>query len=481
MNDRHLNQNPGRSGERRRVLIASANPLFGKGLQKIYSERWGVEAVEFSLTRSMEETLARMESWKPHLVIVDHDDQTIHREEFLSHFITGDRPMQVMLVSLQASGAVVVYDRRSLSPAQAEDWLNLPWQPVSTTSEKRRSFMRGNARHFITAGILVIISTVLVDLLLQNVGLLPKEASVQSTFIDQLFSAHFFMIALLFSIIVVFMLYSLVVFRGKPGDKQSGAYIKGNSTLEVVWTVIPLGTVIAFSFYGSQILNDIRRADPQAMNVKVTAAQWSWVFEYPDNGGIKSKDLVLPVNKQVLFSLTSLDVIHSFFVPEFRLKQDVLPGANLVKTVRITPNRIGKYEVMCAELCGGAHAYMTAAVNVVSKADFDSWVKQQASQVQADPAARGKQAATVNGCLACHSVDGNRLVGPTWKGLAGSQVTLADGTTIPADDAYIITSIKEPNAQVVSGYPPNVMPSTYATSLSDDEINDIVAFIKSLK
>jgi len=426
-------------------------------------------------------TLARLESWQPDLVIVDHDDQTIQRGEFLSHFITGDRPMQVMLVSLQASGAVVVYDRRSLSPAQAEDWLNLPWQPVSETSTKRRNLMRGNARHFITAGILVIISTVLIDWLLHNIGLLPAEASVQSTFIDQLFSAHFFMIALLFSIIVVFMLYSLVVFRSKPGEKQEGAYIKGNSTLEVIWTVIPLGTVIAFSFYGSQILNDIRRADPQAMNVKVTAAQWSWLFEYPNNGDVKSKDLVLPVNRQVLFSLTSRDVIHSFFVPEFRLKQDVLPGENLVKTVRITPNRIGEYEVMCAELCGGSHAYMTAKVRVVSQADFDQWISDQSKLVTADPAARGKNTATVNGCLACHSVDGKKLVGPTWQGLYGSQVTFTDGKTAPADDAYLIASIKVPNAEIVAGYPPNVMPSTYATSLSDSDINDILAYIKTLK
>ena len=111
----------------KRVLIASANPLFAKGLEKIYGDRWGKDAVELRLANSMGETLSRLESWYPDLVIVDYDDRTIHREEFLSHFITGDQPMQVMLVSLQASGEVVVYDRRTLTPAQAEDRLDLPW------------------------------------------------------------------------------------------------------------------------------------------------------------------------------------------------------------------------------------------------------------------------------------------------------------------------------------------------------------------
>jgi cytochrome c oxidase subunit 2 len=465
----------------RRVLIASANPLFGKGLQKIYGEHWGKETVDFKLASSMEETLAILESWTPDLVFVDYDDRTIHREEFLSHFITGDRPMQVVLVSLQASGEVVVYDRRSLTPAQASDWLNLPWQTESKPVPSSRSGnMKGNAKHFVIASVLVAVSTAVLYLLLTNIGLLPVKASAQAVTIDRLFDAHFFMIALLFSMIGVFLVYSIVVFRSRPGEKQEGAYFKGNNRLEIIWTVIPLGTVIAFSFLGARNLAETRQIDKQALNVKVTAFQWSWLFEYPDYG-IASQELYLPVDRQVLLSLTSRDVIHSFWVPEFRVKQDILPGENLVKQLRITPIEEGKYTVMCAELCGGAHAYMTAPVIVVSQADFDTWISGQLGAVSADPVERGKKWSQVNGCFACHSQDGSKLVGPTWQGLAGKPVELADGTTVTADEAYLHQAIIDPNAQISKGFPPNVMPATYTSLLTAEQINDIIAFIQTLK
>jgi cytochrome c oxidase subunit 2 len=486
----------------KRVLIASANPLFAKGLEKIYGERWGKNAVELRLANSMGETLSRLDEWQPDLVIVDYDDRTIYREEFLSHFIVGDRPMQVVLVSLQASGAVIVYDRRTLTPAQAGDWLDLAWQsspdlepkeksdqpdslekrdtPSKDMLKRRDFFMRGNAKHFVFAGILVVVLTAGIYIGLRSIGILPVEASAQAVTVDSLFDAHFFMIALLFSLIVGFLLYSLVVFRAKPGDRSAGAFIKGNSRLEVIWTVIPLGVVIGFSFYGARNLAEIQKADPQAMLIKVTASQWAWQFEYPDYG-VKSKDLYLPVNQQVVFSLTSRDVIHSFWVPEFRLKQDVLPGANLVKELRITPTRIGQYKLLCAELCGGAHADMTAPVYVVSKADFEKWVAEQVGKTVKDPITRGKTYADANGCTTCHSDDGTRLSGPTFKGLYGSQVQLAGGAMVSADAAYLRQSIIDPNAQIVAGFAPNVHPGDYSKILTDTQIADILEYIKSLK
>jgi cytochrome c oxidase subunit II len=514
-----MNQN--QSSFRRRVLIASANPLFGKGLEKIYGERWGKDSAEISLASSMGETLARLDSWKPDLVIVDYDDRTMQREAFLSHFIEGELPMQVMLVSLQSSGEVVVYDRRSLTPDQAQDWLDLPRTEIRSDSKEvqatakkenisglsrvvetpevkvpsvaqkaseggggspniRRGQMKGNVKHLVIAGVLVVLSTFLINFVLQNSAILPAKASVQANITDSLFSAHFFMISLLFSIIVVFLLYSVFVFRSKPGEKQEGAYFKGSTPLEIIWTLVPLGTVITFAFIGARDLSQLTAADPQAMTIKVTAFQWGWNFEYPDYN-IKTKELYLPVGRQIVFSLTSLDVIHSFFVPEFRIKQDVLPGANLVKILRITPTKIGNYELMCAEMCGGAHAYMTSPVHVLSQADFQKWAAAQVSQVSKDPVARGQQWASLNGCVTCHSIDGKKSIGPTWKGLAGSTVDLTDGTKVPADDTYLHQSIVDPNAKITAGFAPNVMPSTYAKALSDDQINDILAYIKTLK
>jgi cytochrome c oxidase subunit II len=466
----------------KRVLIASANPLFAKGLEKIYGDRWGKDAVELRLANSMGETLSRLESWNPDLVIVDYDDRTIHREEFLSHFIAGDRPMQVMLVSLQASGEVVVYDRRTLTPAQAEDWLNLPWQTPPQPPQLKRSekLMKGSAKHFVIAGLLVVVSTILIDLLLSSIGLLPVEASKQATIIDPFFRAHFFMIALLFSMIAVFIGYSIVVFRAKPGDKSSGVYFKGNSRLEVVWTVVPLVVVIGFAFYGARNLSEVRAASSDAMLVKVVAGQWNWQFEYPDFG-IKSKELYLPVNRQVLFQMTSRDVIHSFWVPEFRVKQDILPGANLVKELRVTPIRLGSYKLLCAELCGGAHADMTAPVVVVSQADFQKWASTQLDKSVKVPAERGKTYLEASGCVSCHSLDGSRLVGPSFKGLYGSMTELTDGSSLGADADYLRKSILDPNSQIVKGFAPNLMPLDYGKQLTDEQLNDIIEFVKTLK
>ncbi|TLN04341.1 cytochrome c oxidase subunit II, partial [bacterium] len=326
------------------------------------------------------------------------------------------------------------------------------------------------------------ISTVLVDYLLRTVGLLPIEASTQATIIDKLFNTHFMVISFLFSLISVILVYSLIVFRKRKGEATTttGKFFKNSTRLEVLWTIIPLGTVIYFSYLGSLSLAETRKVDPQALEVKVTGRQWSWTFEYPEFG-ITSDTLQLPVDRQVLLKMTSEDVIHSFWVPEFRVKQDLLPGENLVKELRITPTVIGSYKVRCAELCGTLHAYMESPVIVVSAADFQTWVDSEVKMLNADPATRGERLAKQNGCFACHSVDGSKLVGPTWKGLFGAQSELTDGTSVLVDEAYLKEAIIAPNTQVVAGYPPGVMPQAYGDSLNDTQISDIIAFIKTLK
>jgi cytochrome c oxidase subunit II len=335
-------------------------------------------------------------------------------------------------------------------------------------------------KHFVIVGVLVLLCTLLLNMVLTTSNLLPAEASTQAVTVDKLFSVHFALISFLFSLIAVFIGYSIVVFRAKPGDKTSGAFFKYNNKLEVVWTILPLGTVMVLAYMGSQNLADTLRADPQAMEVDVQAYQWGWTFVYPSSG-VTSNKLYLPVNQQVLLRMSSKDVIHSFWVPEFRVKQDVLPGANLVKSLRITPTEIGNYKVRCAELCGGAHAYMEAPVLVVSKADFDAWISSEMTTSVADPVVRGQKSAQNSGCLSCHSVDGRAGVGPTWKGLFGSAAELTDGTTVVVDNTYLLNSIKDPNAVIAKGFQPNIMPKTYATSLTEQQINDILSFIQSLR
>jgi len=334
-------------------------------------------------------------------------------------------------------------------------------------------------KHFVIVGVLVAIVTVVVTVLLEGIGLLPVQASAQAVPIDRLFGLHVRVIAFLFALIVVFMLYSIIVFRRRPGDTGDGDHFEGHTGLEIAWTIIPLGIVLYFAYIGAQALAETRRVDPQAMQVNVTGSQWAWKFEYPELG-VTSNTLNLPINRQVLLKMSSTDVIHSFWVPEFRVKQDVLPGADMVKELRITPTLLGQYKVRCAELCGTAHSTMENPVVVLDQAAFDAWVTEQ-TKVSDDPVVRGQKIATQTGCLGCHAIDDKVVVGPSWKGIYGEQVTLADGTTVTVDDAYLKQAILDPNSQVVKGFNPNIMPPSYAQLLSEAQISDIIAFIKSVK
>lgn len=335
-------------------------------------------------------------------------------------------------------------------------------------------------RHLIIAGILVVVVTALLIVGLGQVRLLPAAASLQAEPIDQMFDLEFKVIAFLFALIVVFMVYSIVVFRRKPGDDTDAKHIEGNTRLEVAWTVIPLITVLAFAFMGSQALAETQRIDPRAAEVNVVGSQWSWSFEYPELGIISDK-LYLPVGKQALLHLSSADVIHSFWVPEFRVKQDALPGGDeFVRDLRITPTEIGEYKVRCAELCGRRHAYMENPVIVLSQADYDAWVVQETG-LSDDPVERGQRWYTSFGCNACHTLDGTPGVGPSWQGLFGSQNALADGGTVTADEAYITESILNPNAKIVEGYAPNLMPQNFGERVNEAQIQDLIEFIKSLQ
>jgi cytochrome c oxidase subunit 2 len=224
------------------------------------------------------------------------------------------------------------------------------------------------------------------------------------------------------------------------------------------------------------------RMDPKALEVKVIGQQWSWRFEYPEQE-ITTTELVLPVDKQVLLRLTSEDVIHSFWVPEFRVKQDAIPGS--YRELRVTPNEIGEFQMVCSEMCGQQHAYMTAPVRVMGQEDFDAWVA--SVQIPTDPVGRGEYWYRTQGCAACHSLDGSKIVGPSFQGLYGHAVQLIDGTSVVADDAYIKESILNPYVKIVDGFElspgsgTSAMPATYADTLTDEQIQDIIEFLKTLE
>lgn len=340
-----------------------------------------------------------------------------------------------------------------------------------------------NIRHFVINAVLVAVVTVLTYVGLTSLGLMPVEASAQAIPIDWLFDLEIKMISFFFALIMVPLVYSLVVFRRRDGDDGDGQHFEGNTKLEITWTAIPLVIVIALGIIGADNLRQVRTVDPQAAQIKVIAFQWGWRFEYPQ--GFSSTELYLPVGRQTVLKMESLDVLHSFWVPEFRLKQDIIPGRDT--EYRVNPILIGSYKVRCAELCGTSHAYMESPVKVVSQADYDKWVADKAAVAQAEAlasagkpdAGRGQKLYQESGCKTCHSLDGSKGIGPTWKGLFGSQVELADGTSLTADEAYLTESIKLPGAKTVAGFSANAMPSF--SYLTDGQLADLVEFIKTLK
>jgi cytochrome c oxidase subunit 2 len=477
--------------KKRRVLIASSHPLFGQGLRSLLQARQatGVEVV--GMVATLEQALAALERLNPDLIIVDYDDDQLNRDEFLARFVEGEKKLRVVLLSLQSSSEAIVYDRRTLAASQIDDWLedwnitdDLSGQPVriptASRTVKPKEDRRNAMKHLVIAGILVLVVTAALIFALEQATLLPIQAAAQATPIDDLFRLEFMVIAFLFALIVVLMLYSIVVFRRKKGDTTDAAHIEGNTRLEVMWTIAPLATVLFFAYLGGHSLAETVRADPRPMEVNVIGQQWSWRFEYPE-WGLVTTELVLPEDKQALLRLWSTDVIHSFWVPEFRVKQDALPGGEAnARDLRVTPNLPGEYTLACAELCGVQHAYMTAKVRVLPQEEFDAWVVSLTGEPSGDPAERGAQLVQQYGCVACHSLDGTVIVGPSWKGVYGSQEALSDGTTVIVNDDYLHESIIDPAAKLVQGFQ-NLMPNTYRDQLTDEQIADIIEFIKTVR
>ena len=471
----------------KRVLIFSRYPLFDQGLRAALNRQPEVEIVD--VCRDLETAYVQARKLRPNVVLAIAESDIAHDSAFrlleevapcLIRISPTDGSMQVhrrervdeatlddLLLAIQ-----VTADRWKANPQIAPHPEELESQVESYSPQPRRA----NMKHFVAVAVLVAVVTALVTFGLQHIQLVPPVASAEGMLIDRLFGLHVRVIAFLFALIVVFVLYSVVVFRRKPGETGDGLHIHGNTTLEIVWTLIPLGTVLYFGFLGAQQLAEITANSPDEMVVEVTGQQFAWRFDYPDYG-ISSTELNLPRGRQVVFHLTSTDVIHSFWVPEFRVKQDAVPG--MTTTLRVTPTEVGHYKLRCAELCGTGHAYMLADVNVMEPEDFEAWVAAETAPAELAGPEYGAQLAELQGCLSCHTTDGSPLVGPTWLGLYGSEETLEDGTTILVDDEYLRRSILDPAAQIVQGFP-NVMPPTYQDALSEEEVQALIEYIESL-
>jgi len=306
-----------------------------------------------------------------------------------------------------------------------------------------------------------------------------------SNFVTTTDTAFFFIIG----VSVLFLIGitgTLLWFMYRYNEKRNpvATQIHGSNTLEIIWTVIPTILVIIMFFYGWAGYSPMKNAPKDAMKIKATARMWSWSFEYEN--GIKTDTLYVPVDKPISLNLISLDVIHSFYIPAFRIKEDMVPGRG--NKIWFIAQEEGSYELFCTEYCGLSHSYMFTEVKAMPQKDFDAWYLKISDTTRktvavADPVAEGKRLMEKNGCIVCHSSDGTKIIGPSYKGVYGHKITvITDGKEreVIADDEYIKRSIYEPEADIVKGFVKGQMVS-YKTILSDQDVANIIEYLKTLK
>ncbi|MET0961288.1 MAG: cytochrome c oxidase subunit II [Noviherbaspirillum sp.] len=337
---------------------------------------------------------------------------------------------------------------------------------------------------------------------------------------DDTLAITFFVTAVFFVAVNLLVAYMVYRFRHRAGSRAS--YQPENSRLER-WLIVATSlAIIGLLAPGLFVYAKYVKAPAEALELEVLGQQWQWRYRFPGAGGklgradtslvsgtnpfgldprdpvaqdnvlVNSNEVHLPLDRPVKIILRSHDVLHDFYVPQFRARMNMVPG--MISSFWFTPTKAGRYEVLCAQLCGVGHFSMRGMVVVEEAAQFQAWLARQptfalamAGQGAAQPAAgagpgaallaTGQSIAQSRGCIACHSVDGSGGVGPSWKGLYGKQETLADGSTVLADEAYLKKSIRDPAAQVVKGYPP-IMPKS---DVSDEELAALLAYIESMK
>jgi cytochrome c oxidase subunit 2 len=329
-------------------------------------------------------------------------------------------------------------------------------------------------------------------------GDLPLQGSDIAVRWDSLYNFLLWLSVFFFVLVVGAMLYFAVKYKDRPGIKVK--YITGNHLLEGAWIAIPTILLLIIFAWGFSVYHAMTQAPSDAYEIKVIGKQWLWTFQYPD-GRSTVGEVYAPLNKPVKMLMSSEDVLHSFFIPNFRIKQDVVPG--MYTSVWFEARVPGKHQIFCAEYCGTSHSGMLAKLVVLDDQQWKDWnagkklgpipdagreltaadIKASESSVTltkvASLAEQGRGHFETKGCVACHTTDGTTKVGPSLKGMFGSKVELADGTFVLADAEYVRESIEQPQAKLVKGFG-GLMP-TFKGVLQPAEINALVEYIKTLK
>lgn len=303
---------------------------------------------------------------------------------------------------------------------------------------------------------------------------MPIQATEIAQKVDALYG---FLLAVSFISCVLVIggfIYFAYKYRRKS-DNDKTAYITHNNVLEFTWSFVPFLIFMAVFAWGWAIYHDMRKMPTTGLEIAVEAQKWDWSFIYK-SGRRVAGEFTVPVNTPVKLIMTSKDVLHSFYVPAFRNKQDVVPGRYTSLWFQATKE--GSFQVFCAEYCGDKHSGMLARVNVVSREKYDEWL--------ANDPYKGLSLAQVgekvfsSRCVACHTLTETKGIGPGFKGVWGKQEKMADGQTVAVDENYVRESVLNPQAKVVEGFPAGVMPS-FAGQLSEQELMGVIEFLKSLK
>jgi len=307
---------------------------------------------------------------------------------------------------------------------------------------------------------------------------LPVQASREAGRIDFVIWFTIVISIVIFALVAAVMIYEIAKFRARPGDDSDGPPVHGHTGLEIGWTIIPLLIVTSVAIVSAIVLSRNGDAGVNPLRVDVTAVQYAWTFTYPDAHGLTSNVLRLPKGRSVMLTISSKDVIHSFWVPNFGQKQDAVPG--LHPTLHITPDRLGTYPVVCVELCGLGHALMRSEAIVMTPAAFDKWLKSQQTAI-ASPNASVSGAAVFknNGCGACHTLTAAAATGKVGPDLDKLAQWAAQAKQPLA--SFVKTSVTDPNAYIQPGYPKNVMPGTFGASLSQQQLDALVQYLISSK
>jgi cytochrome c oxidase subunit 2 len=309
--------------------------------------------------------------------------------------------------------------------------------------------------------------------MLDKITLFPRHASTIAGRVDGLFW-YLTGLSTVFVVLIAGLVIGFMVKYRRRAENERGVVVHGSLALEIAWTAIPFALALVAFVWGARIFTTLQRPPDDAIEIFVVGKQWMWKLQHME-GRREINTLHVPAGRPVKLTMTSEDVIHSFFVPAFRIKQDVLPGRYTTTWFEATTP--GTYHLFCTEYCGTLHSHMIGKVVVMEPAMFQGWLARRGAEDDVAPASAGARVFAAQGCGTCHRADALARA-PALDGLYGSRVALADGGTAIATDEYLRESILAPRAKVVARYEP-IMP-TYQGLLGDDEVHELVAYIKSL-